>query len=309
MDRSMRAGFALAVAGAILFSTKGIFIKLAFAEGMTAEMVLALRMVVAVPIYAMIVLTLLSRPANRWRARPGSLAAAAGVGILGYFIASLANFEGLASVTAQYERLVLFTYPFFTLVLGVLLFGDRMNWRLVPAMLVGYTGIVILFSWNLLTQPDGLIPGTALILFSALAFALYQHLARRVMAGIGSPLFTCVAMIAAGLVGILWAGVRTDPVAWTALSSAAWSYALALGILGTVLPSFMLNAAIHRIGPRAVASMGNFGPLATIVLAVIVLGEPFTLYHALGTAAVIGGAIWFSRIENRGLAADAARTA
>ena len=56
-----------------------------------------------------------------------------------------------------------------------------------------------------------------------------------------------------------------------------------LGIFATVLPSFMLNAALERIGAEAVAMIGTLSPAATIAMAIVVLGEPFTLADALGT--------------------------
>ena len=54
-------GFMLALGGAALFSTKGVFIKLAFAEGVSTEATLALRMLVALPIYLVILVSLLRR--------------------------------------------------------------------------------------------------------------------------------------------------------------------------------------------------------------------------------------------------------
>jgi drug/metabolite transporter (DMT)-like permease len=294
------AGYALAIGGATLFSTKGVFIKLAFAEGLSPDQVLALRMIVAVPVYLAIGAWLLWRePRRRELLSPRLAGAAAAVGTLAYFGAAYLDFAGLGFVSAQYERLVLFTYPFFTLALGVLVFGDAMNWRLIPAMALSYAGILVLFGWNLITRPDGIAIGTALVLASGLVFALYQHLARRVMAPLGSRLFTCIGMGAAGLVGIAFATLRTGPATWFGLSPAAWSYGLALGLVGTVAPSFLLNAAIARIGPRGVSAMGNFGPVTTIILAIIVLGEPFTAFHALGTVCVLAGAVWFSRADHK----------
>lgn len=299
-------GYALAIAGAMLFSTKGIFIKLAYAEGLTPDMVLALRMVVAVPVYLAIGAWLVARSAEAQAAlTPRNLAWAAAIGTLGYFVAALLDFTGLAFVSAQYERLVLFTYPFFVLALGVAFFGDRMNWRLVPAMLVSYAGVMVLFGWNLATNPEGIVVGTALVLGSGFVFAFYQHFARQVMRITGSRLFTCIGMSAAGLVGICWAMAGAGPGAFFKLTAAAWGYGIALGIVGTVLPSFLLNGAIARIGPRGVASMGNFGPVTTIVLAIFILGEPFTVFHAAGTVLVIAGAMAFGTLEHRAAARPA----
>ena len=188
-------GYGLAFFGAALFSTKGIFIKLAFAEGVSTEATLALRMLVALPVYLVILVSLMRRNTQLLALlTPSRLLATMAVGALGYYLSSYLDFSGLAFVSAQYERLVLFTYPFFVLLFGVWFFGDRMNWNLVPAMVLSYGGLLVIFTWNLSVRPDGLLLGTILVLGSAITFAFYQHLARRQMLILGSALFTCIGM-------------------------------------------------------------------------------------------------------------------
>ncbi len=299
-------GYGLAISGAALFSTKGIFIKLAFAEGVSTEATLALRMLVALPVYVVILVTILRRkPDLRVLLTPGRLLAAMAVGTLGYYVSSYLDFAGLAFVSAQYERLVLFTYPFFVLLFGVWFFGDRMNWRLLPAMMVTYGGLLVIFTWNLTVRPEGLFVGTALVLGSALTFAFYQHLARRQMIIIGSGLFTCIGMSTAAILAIGQSLVMDGPATYAGFSPYIWFLGLMLGVFGTVLPSFLLNSGIARIGARATSSTASFGPIITIVLAVFVLGEEFTLFHAIGTALVLAGSFWFARIENRARVASA----
>lgn len=291
-------GYGLAFAGAALFSTKGVFIKLAFAQGVSVEATLALRMMMALPIYLVILAILLLRNEKlRGMMTPGRLIGAMGVGALGYYLSSYLDFAGLAFVSAQYERLVLFTYPFFVLLFGVWFFGDRMNWKLVPAMLVSYSGLMVIFAWNLSVQPDGLVIGTILVLGSALTFAFYQHLAKRQMLVLGTMLFTCVGMSTAAVLAIGQSLVIDGAETYASFTPNIWGIGLMLGIFGTVLPSFLLNGGIARIGARATSSTASFGPIVTIFLAVFVLGEAFTWIHALGTGLVLLGSWLFARTD------------
>lgn len=293
-------GYAFAVIGAILFSTKGIFIKLAYAHGVSTEMLLSLRMLVALPVYLIILLTLLRREDSLRRLlTPRVVLASMAVGILGYYLSSYLDFLGLNFVSAQYERLVLFTYPFFVLLFGVWFFGDRMVWRVVPAMLVSYSGLLVIFGWNLAINPDGLVAGTLFVLGSAITFALYQHLAKRQMLVIGAGLFTCIGMSTAAVCAIAQNLILAGPASYLTLAPEVWAYGLALGVLGTVLPSFLMNAGMARIGARATSSTAAFGPVVTIVIAVIVLSEPFTIFHAIGTGLVLLGSVLFTRAEQR----------
>ena len=293
-------GYTLALCGAALFSTKGIFIKLAYGEGVSTEMLLSLRMLVALPVYLVILLTILRRGDKAVAAlTPRVVLSSMAIGILGYYLSSYLDFLGLNFVTAQYERLVLFTYPFFVVLFGVWLFGDRMVWGVVPSMLVSYGGLLVIFGWNLAVDPDGIVVGTLLVLGSAITFALYQHLAKRQMLLIGSALFTCIGMSTAAICAIVQNLVISGPASYLALTPQLWAYGLALGVLGTVLPSFLMNAGMARIGARATSSTAAFGPVVTIVIAVIVLSEPFTLFHGVGTALVLLGSVLFTRAERR----------
>lgn len=293
-------GYGLAFAGAALFSTKGVFIKLAFAQGVSVEATLALRMMMALPIYLVILAMLLLRNTKlRGLMTPGRLLGAMSVGALGYYLSSYLDFAGLNFVSAQYERLVLFTYPFFVLLFGVWFFGDRMNWKLVPAMLVSYSGLMVIFAWNLSVEPDGLVLGTLLVLGSALTFAFYQHLAKRQMLVLGTMLFTCVGMSTAAVLAIGQSLVVDGPATYAGFTPNIWGIGLMLGIFGTVLPSFLLNGGIARIGARATSATASFGPVVTIVLAVAVLGEAFTWVHALGTGLVLLGSWLFARTDRQ----------
>ncbi|WP_375450772.1 DMT family transporter [uncultured Devosia sp.] len=293
-------GYAFAVGGAILFSSKSILIKLAYAQGAPTETLLALRMLVALPVYLIIMVTILRRdPGLRRKLSPATVIPAMGTGILGYYISSYLDFAALNFITAQYGRLVLFTYPFFVVLFGALFFRERFDWRIVPGMLVAYGGIVLLFGWSLVSEPEGLWQGTLLVLTAAVTFAFYQLFARDRMRQLGTGLFTCIGMSTAALCAIGQSAVIGGIDAFTRLPPLVWVYGLGLGVFATVLPSFLMNAAIARIGPRANASTAAFGPIVTIAFAVIFLSEPFTVFHAIGTALVILGSVMFSHAERR----------
>jgi drug/metabolite transporter (DMT)-like permease len=54
--------------------------------------------------------------------------------------------------------------------------------------------------------------------------------------------------------------------------------------------------AIERIGPALAAQTGMVGPMSTILMSALILGEPFTPWIAGGTAGVIAGIFVFTRM-------------
>lgn len=291
-------GYLLSAGGAALFSMKAIIIKLAYGEGnaeVDAILLLGLRMAFALPVYLAIGYWLLRRRGSGIRSQlaPRLVLSALLVGLLGYYFAAYMDFLGLIFITAQLERLVLFTYPLFVMILGTLFFGSRMTgWGLV-SLAITYSGITLVYFRGGMAEGADVETGIAFVLIAACAFALYQLLARSIMTRMGSVIFTCIAMTSAATAALLHMSVdamltSSGPFLADLPIRIIWLAAL-LGIANTVLPSFMINAGLQRIGAQASAMIHMLSPLVTVLLAIVVLGEPFTPVDAAGSLLVIAG--------------------
>jgi drug/metabolite transporter (DMT)-like permease len=293
-------GLLLAVAGASFFASKGIVVKLALLEDVDALTTLTWRMIVAVPIFVTVgILGYRRRSAKHIAGTPpvldpASVLQALAVGVLGYYLASFLDFYALEFISAQLDRLILLTYPFFVVLFGALFFGRRVTPTMMAAQLVSYVGIALIFWRDFHLEGEHVLVGSALVFVSAIAYAGYQILAKPLIDRMGAQLFTSIAMSGAGP-AVLLHFVATHPVADLAVSPAALPLMLAIGTVSTVLPAYCISGAIGMIGPERTAVIGNVSPVVTITLAVTVLGEPFTIWHAVGTALVLAGVWLFTR--------------
>lgn len=290
-------GCALAAAGAVLFSTKAVAIKLAYAKGVDTETLLALRMGLALPVYLGVGLT-------TWRRQgapalpAATLLSAAGVGILGYWVSSYADFLGLVHISATFERLILFTYPLFVVLLGALFFGGRVGWRPLAAFAIAYLGLAVIFLAHPAEAGGDTARGALWVTVAAVTFALYQLLAKGSIARLGAPLFTSVAMAAAALMAL--AGfLALRPVAALAIVGDIAPEVAFLVFGATIIPSYLLSAALARIPASVNGVIGMVSPLATIVFAAALLGEHLSPTEWMGTALVILGVALFVVADRR----------
>ena len=143
-------------------------------------------------------------------------------------------------------------------------------------------------------QGEQVIQGSLLILLSAVSYAIYMLFSKKHIDKFGSLLFTCVSMSSATLATIIHAGISLSLT--TEPSANSWQFSneliaiiLLLTFAATVIPSFMISEAVSRIGAANAALTGTVGPIMTSILAVVLLGEVFTLYHGLGMVLVILG--------------------
>jgi drug/metabolite transporter (DMT)-like permease len=301
--RSARlTGLALSGTGAMLFAIKGILIKLIYRYGIDTTTLLAIRMLLCVPVFAGV-------GAIEWRRRPPgrrpdarTIALAAGTGILGYYVSSWLDFEGLQTIDAQIERLILFTYPFLVILLGRLLFGHPLRLHAVIGAALSYAGLVVMFAGDPGRMAPAMLVGAGLVLAAAMTFAFYQIFARELIVRCGAALFTAIAMAAAGAV-MIGHFLLTHPIAALALPASVWPLVIGLAVFATIVPAFMMSAGTARIGAQGTAIVSTLSPLVTIALAVVILDESFGVPEALGTLSVLAGVGWFSLVESRRAAA------
>lgn len=281
------SGLALAAVGAIAFSGKAIIVKLAYRYGVDAVTLIMLRMLFALPMF-LVLAWWAGRGKPRLSARDGWVVSA--LGFFGYYLASFLDFAGLRYVTASLERLVLYLNPTLVLLLSWLIYRRRVTLRQLSAMAVSYVGIALVFGHEMtLDQPDtGL--GAALVFGSAVSYALYLVISSEEVKRIGSLRLTGLASsVACGLCIVQFLLLRplsaadvAPPVLWLSLLNA---------VVCTVAPIMMVMMAIERIGAPMTAQTGMVGPLSTISMGVLILGEPFTGWTVAGTAFVLAG-IW-----------------
>ena len=296
-SRQHLLGILFAGLGATLFSTKAIFIKLAYQDQVDAALMLAYRMIFALPVFAVVGCWAWMQRRARNEPPPSSrdIARAAFVGFLGYYVASQFDFAGLMFITAQLERLVLFTYPLFVMFLGALLYGERVTGFGLIAAAITYTGLAIVFLIDLPQGGRETVIGTLLVLGAAISFALHQIYAKRFMAPMGSALFTAIALTSASFFCILHQLVVSGSFAAT--PRFLWLSA-GCAIIATVLPTFLINAGLARISSATVSMISTVSPVVTIGLAVMILREPFTPTDAIGSTMVLVGVGLYAWGEN-----------
>jgi drug/metabolite transporter (DMT)-like permease len=292
-------GYLCAGLGAALFSTKAIFVKFGYAEGLDAATLLAWRMLLSAPIFVVVAVWAWGRkPAGGVKVR--TLWIACLVGMIGYYLASWLDFWGLEFISAHLERMILLTYPMFVIFFGALFFKTPIRAHAIGAALFSYAGLAVL----VLAGSDMRIGGGragvgALLVFGAgISYALYQLFSKDLIGALGSALFTAIAMIGASA-AVIAQFVLTHPLSDLALSSKAFWLSVQLALVATVAPVFLMSAGIKYAGPQATAIIGTGSPLITIVLSIWLLHEPFGMVETIGSMLVVGAIGYFTYWDMR----------
>lgn len=286
IKETLLPGMLMALAGTFLFSLKPILIKYAYAVGLNSEQVITLRMLFAMPFYAGVVCFYWAKNRAKRSSYIQHILPVAGLGILGYFIASYLDLLGLQYISAQLERVVLFCFPTMVVLMSYFFFKTQLPRNIWLLLAMSYSGILLIFGHDLTTLGSEVAKGTALVFCGALAFAVYVLWSKPMIGRIGSQMFTSIAMLSASL-AIYAFFTSTQEFSSLYVSSDAYLLVAALAFFCTVIPSLLVAEAIHKIGPERTSIVGTSGPAITSLFAVLWLGEAFTLYHGAGLGLIM----------------------
>jgi drug/metabolite transporter (DMT)-like permease len=287
----LTAGLLLAAAGSIAFSGKAIIVKLAYRYGVDAVTLLMLRMLMALPMFA-----LMAWWAGRGKAplERQDWLGVLGLGFCGYYLSSFLDFWGLEYISASLERLILYLNPTLVLVLGWFLFKKRIAQRQAVAMAISYSGVLVVFGHELSLAGANAALGALLVFLSAVTYAVYLTYSGQLVKRLGSLRLAGWASTAAcGFCLVQFALLRPldvshvhEQVLWLSLLNA---------VACTALPVLLVMMAIERIGPGLTAQTGMIGPMSTLLMGVWILGEPFNAWIIAGTVLVLSGVFWVTR--------------
>jgi drug/metabolite transporter (DMT)-like permease len=290
------AGFLITFLGALLFSTKAILVKKAFsATSVDAVTLLTLRMAFSLPFYVAAAF-LIRRQKKAVPLSKAQWALTILLGIFGYYLSSLFDFIGLQYISAGLERLILFLYPTFAVLINLFFFKQAIYKNQWLALALTYLGIGIAFLGEVRLEAGN--PqfwwGSLCVFICAVTYAIYLSGSGKIIPRIGSNTFTAYAMLAA-TGGVFLHYLVTNGSLAPLLNRAILPYGILLAIFATVIPSFLLAHGMKRIGSNNVAIISGIGPVSTILQAHWVLNEPILTEQIIGTTLVIAGIFILSR--------------
>ena len=279
-----------AVLGVLGFSGKAILVKLVYVTApVDAITLLALRMLYSAPLFAAMAVWAGRQPSARRFERSDWLALAA-LGFVGYYLASLLDFEGLLYITASLERLILFVYPTMVVLLSAIFLRRPITRTAVVALVLCYAGVGFAF-WSdvhVAADPRATTIGGLLVFASAFAYAVYLVAAGRPIARLGSLRFVAWAMLAS-TVFVLAHFALERPLAALAVPPRVHALSIAMALLSTVLPTWLMAESIRRLGANTASLIGSLGPIFTIGRGGLVLDVPLHTGQIVVAALVLTG--------------------
>jgi drug/metabolite transporter (DMT)-like permease len=287
-------GVLISILGAICFSTKAVIVKLAYIDyPVDAITLLAIRMIFSLPFFLISAMVTSNKKENIKFTKRQWIDIAI-LGCFGYYISSLLDFQGLKYVSAGIERLILFIYPTFVLLISAFWMNRKVRSIEWLAVMITYAGLCVAFIGEVQVQSgEDFYFGSMLILICAVTYAIYIAGSGALIPAVGAIKFNSYAMsFAAAAVLIHFMLTSTQSV--IGLPFGVYAYGFLMAILSTVVPSYLVSISIKRLGANTTAVIASIGPVSTILQAAFLLGESVSVLEIAGTGFIILGILVIS---------------
>ena len=206
-------------------------------------------------------------------------------------------FEAYRYTTVATATLCYYMQPVIVILGSALILGEKLSARKLICVFIAILGMVpvsgILESLPTADEVTG-------ILLALGAAALYgiNIITNKTMKNLPSFDMTIFCLMIAGLTLLPYTFVMED---WGAMVWDMQSLLLlvTVGILHTGVAYALYYSALKVLKAQTVAMYGYIDPIFAIVLSALLLGEPLTVSTAVGGAMILGGVLFYSRIESK----------
>jgi len=282
-----RLGMVYVAGAAILFASKGLFAKGLYRHGVSFELLVTMRALLAMPLFIWFALHSNRNGHAGPRPSPRAFIAAALAGITCYYVGAMVDFWALELIDASIERVLLFSYPALVVLISSFMRRQAPERRVVLTLLLTYVGIFFAMGGVDLTELRANLFGAGLVLIAAFTTAIYFLIGERYTHELGSTRFAAVGMSASAIVLAVHFAIFRSIDEVCALGPHEW---LLLGILAIAcmfVPGLMQAEGVRRVGAQRAAIGSTVGPPTTIVLAALFLGERLNGWQVLGSAMIV----------------------
>jgi drug/metabolite transporter (DMT)-like permease len=223
--------------------------------------------------------------------RPRLWAQLAGCAFVMLYLNQILFTVGMQHAAAANAALVIALNPLVAALLAAALLGDRLTGRRLAGVVLGFAGVAAV----VLNRPGAMLGagslGDALVFGSVLTWVSSGMLVRRLARELDTALIsTLVTTLGAGMLAL---HVALDPQRnvppLASLDVSHWGALLMSGLLASAVGALAWNRALVTIGVARTALYAYWVPIFGVLFAVALLGEPLTVWHGVGLAAVLGG--------------------
>ena len=283
MNEKMKKSYIYAGVTVLIWSTLATVAKLVLREIPNFQ---ALAVSSALAFVFLLVLNIINGSIKEMKHyKPKDFLAMAGLGFLGLFMYSALYYFGIAELGSQEACILNYLWPMMIVIFACIILKERLTVKKIIAMLMSFTGIVVLSLGNGGDGSGGKLPGIIACVAAAVCYGLFSVLNKKHSLNQNVTMMwiwftTAVCSFAAGMTFERW-----QPIGGAQWLGIAW-----LGIVVNAVAYLLWAIALKGAGDSAkIANLAYLVPFLSVFISWLVLGEQITLNAVFTLALIIGG--------------------
>ena len=267
--QSKSIGILCAILSAVCYGTNPFGALPLYEEGVNTATVLAHRFGLAVILLAVIMIF----KRIDFKVTRREFKVLFSLGVL-FAASSITYYQSFHFMDAGIASTILFVYPVMVAVIMALFFKEKVTSMTVMAIVLSLVGIGLLYKGG-----EGVslsVIGIVLCILSSLAYAIYIIVVNQSDIKMSSFKVTFYAMLVCEITLILYSFTSPELYLHVLPSPRAWSFAVWLSIVPTILSLVFMTVAVNHVGATPTAILGALEPLTAVTIGVIIFGETLT---------------------------------
>ncbi len=280
MKKNKSIGILCAILSAVCYGTNPFGALPLYEEGVNTATVLAHRFGLAVIMLAIVMLA----KRESFKVTRHEFKVLFSLGIL-FAASSITYYQSFHFMDAGIASTILFVYPVMVAVIMAAFFKERVTAMTIIAILMSLVGIGLLYKGE--TGASLSAVGIILCVLSSLAYAVYIVVVNQSSIKMSSFKVTFYAMLVCEITLILYSFTSPELYLHVLPSPRAWSFAVWLSIVPTILSLVFMTVAVHHVGATPTAILGALEPLTAVAIGVLVFGEMLTTRLVIGIVFIL----------------------
>ena len=269
MKKNKSVGILCAILSAVCYGTNPFGALPLYEEGVNTATVLAHRFGLAVILLAIVMLI----KRENFKITRHEFKVLFSLGIL-FAASSITYYQSFHFMDAGIASTILFVYPVMVAVIMAVFFKEKVTSMTVIAIVMSLVGIGLLYKGGAGASLS--VIGIVLCILSSLAYAVYIIVVNQSSIKMSSFKVTFYAMLVCEITLILYSFTSPELYLHALPSARAWSFAVWLSIVPTILSLVFMTVAVHHVGATPTAILGALEPLTAVAIGVVVFGEMLT---------------------------------
>ena len=269
MKKNKSIGILCAILSAVCYGTNPFGALPLYEEGVNTATVLAHRFGLAVILLAIVMLI----KRENFKVTRHEFKVLFSLGIL-FAASSITYYQSFHFMDAGIASTILFVYPVMVAVIMAAFFKERVTAMTVVAIVMSLVGIGLLYKGEAGASLSAV--GIVLCVLSSLAYAVYIIVVNQSSIKMSSYKMTFYAMLVCEITLMLYSFTSPELYLHVLPSARAWSFAVWLSIVPTILSLVFMTVAVRHVGATPTAILGALEPLTAVAIGVMVFGELLT---------------------------------